>query len=81
MAAVIDKAHDRYEYYTLEKTVSLSSKMKDPWVIGGVGKDMSHLNSCSEHVTFSFFAYYINRKVLYLQTKWQKKNLWQNVEK
>ena len=44
MAAVIDKAHDRYEYYTLEKTVSLSSKMKDPWVIGGVGKDMSHLN-------------------------------------
>ena len=30
--------------------------------------------SCSEHVTFSFFAYYINRKVLYLQTKWQKKN-------
>ena len=30
---------------------------------------------------FSFFAYYINRKVLYLQTKWQKKNLWQNVEK
>ena len=30
--------------------------------------------SCSEYVTFSFFAYYINRKVLYLQTKWQKKN-------
>ncbi len=44
MAAVIDKAHDRYEYYTLEKSISLSDEMKDPWVIGGVDEEMSHLN-------------------------------------
>lgn len=44
MAAVIDKAHNRYEYYTLEKSISLSDKMKDPWVIGGVSEVMSHLN-------------------------------------
>ncbi|MBP5410120.1 MAG: sel1 repeat family protein [Prevotella sp.] len=44
MAVVIDKAHDRYEYYTLEKSISLSDEMKDPWVIGGVNEEMSHLN-------------------------------------
>jgi len=44
MAAVIDKAHNHCEYYTLEKSLSLSGDMKDSWVIGGVGTDMSHLN-------------------------------------
>lgn len=44
VAAVIDKAHHRYEYYTLEKSISISGKMKDPWVIGGVSEEMSHLN-------------------------------------
>ena len=44
VAAVIDKAHNRCEYYTLEKSLSLTDEMKDPWVIGGVGEDMSHLN-------------------------------------
>ena len=44
VAAVIDKAHKRCKYYTLEKSISISGKMKDPWVIGGVSEDRSHLN-------------------------------------
>ena len=44
MAAVIDNANHHCEYYTLEKSLSLSGEMEDPWVIGGVDENMSHLN-------------------------------------
>ena len=44
MAAVIDKTHHHCAYYTLEKSISISDKMKDPWVIGGVSEEKSHIN-------------------------------------
>lgn len=43
-AAFIDKEHQKYRYFTLEKSINLFDEKDTPWVVGEVDQDMSHLN-------------------------------------